>query len=206
MAIEAFQLKQLLMETLLKKYRLIFTGSLFVLLLVLSCAKKVIIQKTGTFDFDKINSYAWVAAVKDSSKSAAQKLLKSNVRKSFERNLSLLGWKKVSRHPSVLLVYDIDFENASSSDNDPLFSQPTTRWYYSESSKGYVPIFYPARGMGFYNKGVTESSGTVILSILNVRTKKIIWQGRTATALDGRQLTDKEIETNVKAIVKEMIN
>ena len=194
------------MKIRLHKQHLKYTGWLFALLLVLGCAKKVFIKKSGTVDFDKINSYAWVAAVKDSSKTAAKKLLNSKVRKSFERNLATLGWKKVNSQPGVLLVYDVDIQNTSSSDNDPLFSQPTTRWYYSESSKGYVPIFYPERGLGFYNKDLPGPAGTVILSILNVRTKKIIWQGRTATTLNGKQLTDQEIETTVKAIVKELNN
>ncbi len=37
---------------------------------------------------------------------------------------------------------------------------------------------------------------------MNANTDKVIWQGWTTAEVNGRKLTDKEIDDNVKAIVK----
>jgi hypothetical protein len=39
---------------------------------------------------------------------------------------------------------------------------------------------------------------------MNAETEKTIWQGWTTSDVNGRRMTDKEIDDNVKAIIKKL--
>ena len=79
-----------------------------------------------------------------------------------------------------------------------------TRWFYNPYRRSYVPIYYPSEFLGYNNSKEIVNEGTLTLTVLNADTEKTIWQGWTTSEINGRRMTDKEIDNNVKAIVKKL--
>jgi hypothetical protein len=104
----------------------------------------------------------------------------------------------------VLLVYDVDVQKETRNVSDPVYTQPTTRWFYNPYRRTYVPIYYPSEFLGYNNSKEIVNEGTLTLTVMNADTEKTIWQGWTISDVNGRRMTDKEIDNNVKAIVKKL--
>ena len=175
------------------------------LFLLAACERQVYVQKDNTVDFSKISTYSWVPAQKDSlGRGRTNTLIDTKIKQSINANLAANGWREVRRNPDVYLVYDVDVQREKVNVSDPVYSQPMTRWYYSYYARRYVPVYYPTQLLGYDNRTELVNTGTLTLTLTQARTDKTIWQGWTTSEVNGRRLSDKEIDDNVKAIVKKL--
>lgn len=85
-----------------------------------------------------------------------------------------------------------------------VYSDSFTRWFYNPNSRRWVPVFYPSRFMGYDEDTRKIKEGTLTLTLLDADSDKTIWQGWTTSELSGRKLTDKQIDSKVKAIVNKL--
>jgi hypothetical protein len=172
-----------------------------------ACGNRAYVQKDPSVDFSKIKTYAWVRAQKEKGTARPGRtndLTDNKIRASMDKNLYANGWRMTRNKPDVLLVYDVDIQKEVRNIQDPVYSQPMTRWYYSPYRRGYYPIYYPSDFLGYNNRQETVNEGTLTLTIMNAETEKTIWQGWTTSDVNGRRMTDKEIDDNVKAIIKKL--
>jgi len=184
-----------------------FLGAFMGLFILAGCGSVAHVQKDDSVDFSKIKTYAWVKAEKVKGRTKSGKLndlVDNKIRQSVDRNLQANGWHQVNSKPDVLLVYDVDVQKETKNVSDPVYSQPMTRWFYNPYRRGYVPIYYSSEFLGYNNSTEIVNEGTLTLTIMNANTEKTIWQGWTTSEIDGRRMTDKEIDDNVKAIVKKL--
>ena len=182
-------------------------GAVLSVFVLAACGSKAYVQKDESVDFSKIKTYAWVKAEKQKGTARPGKtadLTDNKIRASMDRNLYAAGWRMTRNKPDVLVVYDVDVQRETKNIANPVYSQPMTRWFYSPYRRGYVPIYYPSEFMGYNSQQQTVNEGTLTLTILNAETDKTIWQGWTTSEINGRRMTDKEIDDNVKAIVKKL--
>ena len=181
--------------------------SLFILFLLTSCGRQAFVQKDNNVDFSKIRTYAWVEGTQRDSLAQKQKvndLVDRKIRESINRNLQQNGWREVKNNPDVVLVYDVDVQKENRKVSDPVYSMPTTRYFYNPYSRRFVPVYYPSQFLGYDNRTETVKEGTITLTMMNAVNEKTIWQGWTSSEVNGRRMTDKEIDENVKAIVKKL--
>jgi hypothetical protein len=101
-------------------------------------------------------------------------------------------------------VYDVDVQRESRNVSDPVYSQPTTRWFYNPYQRRYTPVYYPSQFLGYDNRTQTVREGTLTLTMMDADTDKTIWQGWTTSEVNGRTLSDRQIDNNVKAIIKKL--
>ncbi len=184
-----------------------YMGLIISVMLLSACSRVAYVQKDDTVDFTKIKTYAWVEGTdKDSitHKPKINDLVDTKIRQSIDRNLQLSGWKEVSKNPDVLLVYDMDVQRENRNISDPVYSMPTTRWFFNPYTRRYVPVYYPSQFMGYDNRNESFKEGTITLTLMNAVNEKTIWQGWTSSEVNGRRMTDEEIEENIKAIVKKL--
>lgn len=175
------------------------------LLLLVSCGTTAYVQKDRTYDFSKVKTYAWVPVQKDSlGKKRVNDLVGTRIRQSVNKNLAANGWKEDNRRPDVLLVYDVDVQKETRSVSNPVYSYPTTRWFYNPYNGRYLPVYYPSQLMGYRNDKEIVNEGTFTITLMDAATEKTIWQGWTTSEVNGRRLTDKEIDENVKAIIRKL--
>lgn len=182
-------------------------GMLTMGIVLVSCGTTAMVQKDNHVDIRKFRTYAWVdASTKDTSKHVAKTsdLTDRKIKESIERNLAEQGWKLTKKNPDVLLSYEVDIEKERRNRQTPMYSEPTYRYVYSPYGRRWVPIYYPSELMGYRNSTETVQEHTLTVSLIDAETDKTVWQGWTTIDSNARRMTDKEIDNNVRAIVKKL--
>lgn len=178
------------------------------MLLLISCSRTAYVQKDSDVDFSKIKTYSWVKTQAEKEKANVSTknddLTNRKIRQSIDRNLAEKGWKEVKSNPDVYLVYDVMIEQEDKIDRNAVYTQPFTRWFFNPVSRRWVPVLYPSRFIGFDENTRTVKEGTLTLTMMDADTDKTIWQGWTSSEINGRKLSDKQIDSKVKAIVKKL--
>jgi len=190
----------------MKKMQLLL-GTLTMLVVLVSCGTTAMVQKDHNIDIRKYRTYAWVDA---STKDTVQQQVKTSdltdrkIKESIERNLAQQGWRLTKKNPDVLLSYEMEVEKERRNRQTPVYSQPTYRYVYSPYGRRWVPIFYPSELMGYRNSTETVQERTLTVSLIDAETDKTVWQGWTTIDGNAKRMTDKEIDNNVRAIVKKL--
>ncbi len=184
-----------------------FVLSVFVLIMLASCGRQVFVQKDDSYNVKQVRTYAWVAGTQKDSITQRPKindLVDRKIRTIIDRNLQKNGWRETNLNPDVLLVYDVDVQRENRNVSDPVYTEPLTRWFYNPYSRRYSSVYYPSQFVGYNNTVETVREGTLILTIMDANTGKTIWQGTTSSEVNGRRMSDKEIDNNAKAIIKKL--
>jgi len=172
-------------------------------LLLAGCASVAHVEKDKTVNFNNYHSYAWVET-KESKNDSNVKVsdLTERIIKEAVNNEMAKTERKESKKPDVLLTYDILVERGIKEQNNPVYSQPYTRYYYNPYSRRYVAVYYPSQFMGYDNDQQQVKEGTITIRLIDVKTDKTIWQGWTTDEVNSRNLTSKEIQNGVKSIFR----
>ncbi len=184
-------------------------GVVLGMFVISSCGSAAHIQKDDSYNFSKIRSYAWVNGTqkeKGETVSSTRKtdLTGQKIRTNIDQNLQANGWVLNNRNPDVLLVYDVDVQREDRNVSNPVYSTPTTRWFFNPYARRYVPVYYPSQFLGYDNQTQSVKESTLTLTMTDADTDKTIWQGWTTTEMNGRHLSDRAIASNVKAILKKL--
>jgi hypothetical protein len=177
-------------------------------IVLISCSRTAYVQKDADVDFKNIKTYSWVKTQANKETASTQikndDLTNRKIRQSIDRNLAEKGWKEAKTNPDVYLVYDVMIEEENKNIRTAVYSDSFTRWFYNPNSRRWVPVFYPSRFMGYDEDTRKIKEGTLTLTVMDADSDKTIWQGWTTSELSGRKLTDKQIDSKVKAIVNKL--
>lgn len=181
-----------------------FTVAAFSGLLLAGCASVAHVEKDKSVNLNNYQTYAWVET-KD-SKEATPKAKPSNltekmVKEAVNEELAKAGWQQSNR-PDVLLTYDVAVERSTKEQKNPVYTQPTTRYYYNPYSRHWVSVYYPSEFLGYDSEQRQVREGTVTISLMDAKTDKTIWQGWTTDEVNSKNLTSKEIRNSVKSIFR----
>ena len=174
-------------------------------LLLASCAGVAHVEKDKTANFSNYHTYAWVESKdsqSDSVKTKISDLTERRIREAVNTEMAKSGWKEVKNRPDILLSYDVLFERSVKQENNPVYTEPMTRYVYNPYARRWVSIYYPSQFVGYDNNQRDVREGTLTLSMTDARTDKTVWQGWTTGEVNSRNLTSKEITTSVKNIFR----
>ena len=101
-----------------------------------------------------------------------------------------------------MLNYELLVEKNTKRQQDPVYSQPFTRSYYNRYTGRINTFYYPSQFIGYDSYSTTVKEGTVTITMIDNKTDKTVWQGWTTNEVNGRNITSKEIDKNVKTIFK----
>lgn len=172
-----------------------------------SCGTTAQVQKDNTVDFTKIRTYAWAeASTKDTSDRTPKnnELIDLKIRESIDANLFNKGWILNKTNPDVLIAYDVDVERENRNLRTPVYSEPMYRYMFSPYSRRWITLYYPSELMGYHHSTETVQQHTLTVTLVDAKTDKTIWQGWTTMDSHSRRMTDREINTNVRAIIKKL--
>lgn len=187
----------------MKKNWTLWSLSLGIVFLLASCVPSAHIEKDDNTDFSRYKSFAWIDRDGKSKIGSANDLAERKIRQAVNKELEkTAGWRETTRNPDVLLSYDVLVEKSVKSVNDPVYSRPFTRTFYSPYSRRFINVYYPSQFMGYDNYDVPTREGTVTISMIDADTDKTVWQGWSTAEVDSRKMTSKEIENSVKAIFR----
>ncbi len=174
-------------------------------LLLASCAGVAHVEKDKTANFSNYHTYAWVESKdsqSDSVKTKISDLTERRIREAVNTEMAKSGWKEVKNRPDILLSYDVLFERSVKQENNPVYTEPMTRYVYNPYARRWVSIYYPSQFVGYDNNQRDVREGTLTLSMTDARTDKTVWQGWTTGEVNSRNLTSKEIQASVKSIFR----
>jgi hypothetical protein len=174
-------------------------------LLLASCAGVAHVEKDKTANFSNYHTYAWVESKdsqSDSVKTRISDLTERRIREAVNTEMAKSGWKEVKNRPDILLSYDVLFERSVKQENNPVYTEPMTRYVYNPYARRWVSIYYPSQFVGYDNNQRDVREGTLTLSMTDARTDKTVWQGWTTGEVNSRNLTSKEITASVKSIFR----
>jgi hypothetical protein len=174
-------------------------------LLLAGCSGVAHVEKDKTANFSNYHSYSWIETKEsrdDSSMARVSDITEKKIREAVNAELAKTGWKEVKHRPDVLLSYDVLVERSVKDDNNPVYSNPYTRYFYNPYSRRWNSIYYPSQFLGYENNQRSVREGTVTISMIDAKTDKTVWQGWTTDEVNSRNLTSREIQSSVKAIFR----
>jgi outer membrane murein-binding lipoprotein Lpp len=188
----------------MKKIQSLLLGSVVIFSFVLSgCGPTAHVQKDNTVNFSNYQTYAWSAASDaKGNKGTNNSLTEQAVKDAAGKELSKQGWREVKKNPDVLLNYDVLVEKTTVQQSDPVYTRPFTRSFYNPYYRRFYSVYYPSQFLGYDDRNVPVKEGTITITMTDTDTDKTIWQGWTTNEVDNRHLTDKEVESSVKAIFR----
>jgi Domain of unknown function (DUF4136) len=174
------------------------------LLFLVSCGPSAYIEKDKSVDFSRYKTFAWVDQDGEgrSDKNKRNNLTEQNVRAAVNKELAKTGWTETKRRPDVLLSYDLLVERSSVENNDPVYTRPFSRTFYSPYYRRYFVVNYPSRFVGYDRSERTIQEGTVTLNMIDAKSGNTVWQGWATDQVNNRNLTSREIDAAVRSIFK----
>lgn len=177
-----------------------WSGSLAFVFLLASCGSTAHIEKDDNADFSRYKTFAWVDKDNEGKRGGlTEQKIRDAVNKELEKSS---GWREVKNRPDVLLSYDVLVERNIREDNNPVYSNPTTRVFYNPRTRRYVSVYYPSQFLGYDRDQREVKEGTVTISMIDAKTDKTVWQGWTTDEVKNRNLTSKEIQNSVRSIFR----
>lgn len=174
-------------------------------LLLAGCASVAHVEKDDSVNFSKYHTYTWVEArdsKNDSAKTKVSDLTEKKIRDAVNAELARAGWRESKQRPDALISYDVLVERGVKQDNDPVYTQPFTRYIYNPYSRRWISIYYPSEFLGYDRNQRSIKEGTVTVSVIDAKTEKTVWQGWTTDEVNSQNLTSKEIQNAVKSIFR----
>lgn len=181
-----------------------FSVATFCGLLLASCASVAHIEKDKNVDFNSYRSYAWVEIqdkADDSGKVKVSDLAERTIKSAVSEELAKAGWKE-SKKPDVFLTYDVVVEKGVREQSNPVYSQPTNRFFFNPYTRRWVSVYYPSQFLGYDREQQAVREGTITVSLIDAKTDKTIWQGWTTDEVNSRNLTSKEIQAGIRSIFR----
>lgn len=174
------------------------------ILLMSSCANTAHIEKSKGADLAAYKTYSWVEEEKSTEKKENRRteITRQNIQIAVDKQLQKSGWQLVQANPDVLVSTDLVVEKSQKEQRDPVYSQPYTRTYFNRFSRRFNTYYFPSQFMGYDSYSTTVKEGTVTVTLIDAKTDKAVWQGWATNELYDNQISDKEINKNVKSIFK----
>lgn len=181
---------------------------IFCLLALASCSNPVRYDADyqASYDFSKLNTYAWYTGDEAASGKAILDLVHQRIVKSVDQQLATKGYRKTSEANADFLVnYGVIKEEKID------IRQYNTYNGYADGWRFYPWGMYPHAGYGYTDASVLTrvaqyTQGTLVIDIVNGKTKEIIWRGTAAGKLSQKDLTPEERSVIVSEVVARVLS
>ncbi len=167
---------------------------------LIACSPSTHIEKDKYADFSRYKTYSWMDS--EQEKGNVNSLAEQNIKIAVKEELKKEGWQEVRNNPDVLIGYDVLVEKTSKERNNPVYSQPYSRLYYNPYSRRYGTLFYPSQFLGYDKESFLTKEGTITVTMIDVMTDKMVWQGWTTNEVNSNNLTHREIQNGIRSIFR----
>jgi hypothetical protein len=169
--------------------------------LLTGCASVAHVEKDETVNFSNYKTYAWAGTPNADSKKEND-LAERKIRAAIDAELVKEGWREAKHNPDVLVSYDVLVERSEKPQSSPVYSRPFMRPFFNPYTRRWGTLYYPSQFMGYDNETRTVREGTLTVTMTDVKTDKMVWQGWTTDEVRSKNLTSKEIQASVKSIFR----
>ncbi|RYZ17236.1 MAG: DUF4136 domain-containing protein, partial [Chitinophagaceae bacterium] len=101
------------------------------------CGSAAHVEKDPAANLSRYHSFAWVETrdARDTVKTPVSDLTERNIKAAVNSELQKEGWVENTARPDVLITYDVLVEKSVRENNNPVYSQPYTRYYFNPYSR-----------------------------------------------------------------------
>ena len=175
----------------------------FIAMTAVGCAATAHVEKDDSVNFRKYKTYSWVSEQEKSLKDRnSNNLVDRHIKAAVVKELQKNGWIESKDNPEVLVDYNIMVENSTKEQSNPVYSRPYSRYFYNPVSRRITSFYYPSQMLGYDRNEIPFKEGTITIHLIDNSTNKLIWQGWASNEVNSRNLTSKEINSGVRAILK----
>ncbi len=183
----------------------LWSGFFALVFLLASCGPTAHIEKDDNTDFSRYKTFAWIDkdGTGKNDRNKKNDLIEQKVREAVNTELVKNSkWRESKNTPDILLSYDVLVERSTRTESDAVYSRPFTRTFYNPYSRRFINVYYPSQFIGYDTYNVPTREGTITISMIDARTEKTVWQGWATEQLDSRNISSREINSTVKAILR----
>lgn len=177
---------------------------IILLLLVTSCSPSAHIESDPSANLNDYKTYAWVDTreTQDNASSSSTDFARLGVQNAVNEQLRQKGWKLADYNPDALLSFDILVERDVEQRSDPVYTRPFSRVYYNRYFNRWGTIYFPSRFVGYDTYRVPVRKATLTINVTDAKTDKMIWQGWSTQNVNSRRLSEDEIRSSVRSILR----
>jgi hypothetical protein len=174
------------------------------LLALSACSTPGYVEKDNSFNPGNYKTYMWVDArtSQDNDSKRATAFADIPMHNAVSSELEKWGWHETTNNPDVYISYDILVERNTETQRDPVYTQPTVRYYYNPYRKSWSQIYYPSQFLGYQEYDTPVREGTITLTIMDAQSDKKLWQGWTTERMSTSGVNDIDIRRSVRNIFK----
>jgi len=182
-----------------------FAGILTLVSFIYSCSSPAYVQKDDSVNMSTYKTYMWVEtrSNENDASSRATAYADISIHNAVNNELAAWGWTEVTENPDVLLSYDVFVERNIETQQQAVYSEPYTRYYYNYRMRRWSPIYYPSQFVGYETYQTPVKEGTITITMVDAQTDKKIWQGWTTERLANSGITDIDAKKSVRNIFKQ---
>ncbi len=186
-----------------------------------ACSPSVSTNKTANVDLGKYSTFAFLPNADIRMPAAMEEKLSSDdvngaIVSSLNESMRSKGYTLDRSNPDLLILLSTSTEKRTDVDKDPIYANttPYATYPYTGTYAGYNTIspyyndYYYNGYLGYnnvigYDTDVTRyKEGTLVVDIVDRKTKKMIWKGVSSTSIYDGTSTDA-IQSMVNAILAE---
>lgn len=174
-----------------------------IVLFLMSCSTSTHIEKDKDANLSQYKTYSWAEKERSKNGSHMNDMAEQNLKTAVDEQLKQKGLKEVKENPDVLISTDLLLEKSLKQQNDPVYSQSFTRTYMNPRTGRLGTLYYPSQFMGYDSYATTVKEGTVIVTVIDAKKDRAIWQGWSTKLLNSHNgISKNEINNNVRSIFK----
>ncbi|MBO0939057.1 DUF4136 domain-containing protein [Fibrella sp. HMF5335] len=174
---------------------------------IAACAPRVAVDKAQNIDFTKYRTFAWMQSDVAGSKNPVyyNQLATDQVESTVNAELAKKGLKETTRKPDLLIGYHFFVEEKTRTvANNNYGAYPLYGPYYGWGRWGYAgwgPAWYGGNFGPSYTQEKYEA-GTVVVDMVDNRTKRLIWRGSVQNAVGDPTKISNKLAREVERIVE----
>ncbi|WP_420155667.1 DUF4136 domain-containing protein [Siphonobacter sp.] len=175
------------------------------LLWVASACTTVNVDKSSRANFSKYKTFAWMDSDVQAGKNPVyyNEIATQNLENAVESTLAEKGYQRDENNPDMLIGYHffVEQKERTVSDPAPLYGpyMGWGRWGW----RGWGPAWY-GWGSGRQSHREKYEAGTVVLDIVDAKTRKLVWRGSVEKAVDNPTQISRQLERDVNKIVEKV--
>jgi hypothetical protein len=174
------------------------------LLLVSSCAPRVQVDARRNVNFNKYRTYAWMDPDVTAGKNPVfyNEIATQNVEDALNGTLAEKGLSLNQTSPDLIIGYHFFVENKTRtvSDPSPMYGpfMGWGRWGWN----GWGPGWWGWNGGMRQYRQEQYQSGTVVVDMVDARTRKLVWRGAVQDAINNPTRIGPELTREVNRILE----
>ena len=175
-----------------------------------ACAPRVAVDKAQNIDFSKYRTFAWMQSDVGGSNNPVyyNQLATEQVENTVAGELAKKGLKATTRKPDLLVGYHffVEEKTRTVTNNNGAYGAVNLygpysgwgRWGYG----GWGPSWYGANFGPSYSQEKYEA-GTVVVDMVDNRTKRLIWRGSVQNAVGDPTKISAKLVKEVERIIEQ---